>query len=153
MKLEGSFPIAAPRAKVWDAIRDPGLMALCVPGCESAEQVGPQSYRAIVGVKFGPISARFNLMLEIEEEVAPRLVKAKARGEEGSRASMVSSDNIMTLEEVAPDRTEVAWEADVNVTGRLGKYGLGLMKKKVESLSADFVKAFAERVEAGDTVR
>ena len=149
MKLDGSFVIDAPRATVWEAIRDPGLMARCVPGCETAEQIGPDSYRAVVAVKFGPISARFNLTIEIEEEVEPEFVRSKARGEEGSRASMVSSENLLKLAEIEPDRTEVSWETDVNITGRLGKYGLGLMKKKVERLSAEFVTAFAAKVEAG----
>jgi carbon monoxide dehydrogenase subunit G len=149
MKFEGRFSIDAPRATVWEAIRDPALMARCVPGCESAEQVGEDRYSAVVGVKIGPISARFNLLIDVEEEIAPRCIRSRATGEEGSRASMLSSHNLLTLEEIAPDRTEVSWSADVNISGRLGKYGLGLMKKKVQSLSDEFVAVFAQRVEAG----
>lgn len=152
MKLDGSFRVAAPRAAVWDAIRDPDLMARCIPGCETAERIDDTSYRAVVGVKFGPISARFNLVVEIVEEVAPSLVRSRARGEEGTRASVLSSDNLLTLDEAEPGQTDVAWSADVTLTGRLGKYGLGLMRKKAESLSAEFVRAFAAKVEAGEEV-
>jgi carbon monoxide dehydrogenase subunit G len=150
MRLEGRFPIAAPRAIVWDAIRDPALMARCVPGCELAERIDDTRYRAVVAVKLGPISARFNLVIEIEEEVPPALVRSRARGEEGTRASVLASENELRLTELAPDRTEVDWSAEVSLTGRLGKYGLGIMRKKAESLSADFVRAFAERVETGE---
>lgn len=149
MKLEGIFSIDAPRATVWDAIRDPALMARCVPGCESAEQVDENRYSAIVGAKVGPISARFNMIIDVEEEIAPRLMRSKASGEEGSRASMLTSRNTLVLEEAGPERTDVSWSADVSITGRLGKYGLGLMKKKVKSLSDEFVRAFAEKIEAG----
>jgi hypothetical protein len=38
------------------------------------------------------------------------------------------------------------------LTGRLGKYGLGLMRKKAESLSADFVTSFSASVQAGGEV-
>lgn len=148
MKLEGAFTIAADRARVWQDIRDPSVMAACIPGCELAEPLGEDSYRAIVGIKIGPISARFNLVVEITEEIALELVRTKARGEEGTRASVVSSDNLLTLSEPSPGVTEVNWSADVQLSGRLGKYGLGLMRKKAESLSAQFVSAFAARLEA-----
>ena len=147
MQLSGSFPVSAPRSAVWEAIRDPALMARCVPGCTGAEQIDERSYRALVAVKFGPISARFNLVIEIEEEIAPVSVRSRARGEEGSRASVVSSANMLTLSEPEPGHTQVDWSADVNISGRLGKYGLGLMRKKAESLSAEFVKAFASQME------
>jgi uncharacterized protein len=147
MKLDGSFSVEAPRAAVWEAIRDPGLMARCIPGCESAERIDDARFRAVVGVRVGPIAARFNLVVEIEEEEAPRLVRSRTRGEEGTRASMLTSQNVLTLEETEPGRTDVAWSADVTLSGRLGKYGLGLMKKKAESLSAEFVRAFAAKLE------
>ena len=147
MKLEGEFTVAAPAAEVWDAIRDPGLMAACIPGCEAAEPVSDTSYRAVVGVRLGPIAARFNLVVDIVEEIAPRLLRSRARGEEGSRASMLSSDNVMTLEERADGTTRVDWRADVSLTGRLGKYGLGIMRKKAEALSEEFVQAFSARLE------
>ena len=70
MKLDGEFTINAPRADVWEAAHDPALLARCVPGCESAEQVGDFSYMAVVSVKVGPVSARFNLVVEIVEEKA-----------------------------------------------------------------------------------
>jgi len=149
MKLDGSFSVPAPRATVWDAIRDPGLMARCVPGCEMAEQIDETRYRAVVAVKFGPISARFNLVIEIEEQVEPAFVRSRARGEEGTRASVMSSENVLTLTEAGPDSTDVAWSTDVMLSGRLGRYGLGLMRKKVESLSAEFVQNFAARLEPG----
>lgn len=148
MKLEGRFSVAAPRPQVWEAIRDPAVMAPCVPGCESVERIDDASYRAVIAVSFGPITARFNLIVAIEEEIAPRLVRVHSSGEEGSRASRVSARSVMTLEAPEPGRTEVAWAADVTLTGRLGKYGIGLMRKKVESLSAAFVTAFAARLEA-----
>ncbi|MCB1395795.1 MAG: carbon monoxide dehydrogenase subunit G [Rhodobacter sp.] len=149
MKLEGSFPVSAPRSAVWEAIRDPGLMARCVPGCSMAEQIDETSYRAMVTVKFGPITARFNLVVEIEEEIAPELVRSRTRGEEGTRASTVSSTNILTLSEPEPGITQVDWSTDFTISGRLGKYGLGLMKKKVESLSTEFVQTFAAKLEEG----
>jgi uncharacterized protein len=145
MQLDGSFSVPAPRPQVWAAIRDPALMAACVPGCQSAERISDTVYRAVVTVKFGPISATFNLMLEIEDEVPPVSLTARAKGEEGSRASTVSALSTLCLSD-DQGGTRVDWGTDVAIAGRLGKYGLGLMRKKIESLSAEFTAAFAARL-------
>ena len=99
MQLDGSFQVPAPRLLVWEGIRDPALMAACVPGCQSAERITDTSFRAVVTVKFGPISATFNLVLEIEDEVPPTSLAARVKGEEGSRASTVSALSTLRLSE------------------------------------------------------
>jgi carbon monoxide dehydrogenase subunit G len=149
MKFAGAFDVMAPQLAVWEKIRDPGLMAQCIPGCESIERVDDTSYRAVVGVKVGPISARFNLMVEVVGEEPPARVRARARGEEGGRASAVSSENTLSLTSLGESLTHVEYEAEVNVTGRLGKFGLGVMRKKVEQLSVAFVVTFRGQIEDG----
>lgn len=151
MQLDGSFQVPASRMQVWEAIRNPALMAACVPGCKSAERITDTTYRAVLTVKFGPISATFNLLLEIEDEVPPTSLAARVKGEEGSRASTVSALSTLRLLDAA-GATQVDWATDVAIAGRLGKYGLGLMRKKIESLSADFTAAFAARL-AADAAR
>ena len=75
---------------MWDKIRDPGVMAECIPGCDSIEQMSQTSYRAVVAVKVGPISARFSLVVDVVGEEPPTRLVARARGEEGGRASVLS---------------------------------------------------------------
>jgi len=142
MRLEGSFTVAAPQARVWARITDAALMAGCIPGCESIEVVDARTYRAKVKIQVGPIGARFNLLVEVTEEQAPSRVLSVTRGEEGTRASIVAAENELVL--VAQDAltTEVRYASEVSVTGRLGKFGLGVMKKKAQNLSAEFVANF-----------
>jgi uncharacterized protein len=147
MKLEGAFSVAAPRSKVWSCITDPGVMAACVPGCSRIEQLSPTSYRAVVAVAVGPIKASFNLVVDVVREEPPLRVLSQTRGEEGTRASMLAADNVVALAERADGGTDVAYSSEVTVTGRLGKFGLGVMKKKAEALSADFIAAFRAHVE------
>ncbi len=147
MKFAGAFDVKAPRPAVWEKIRDPGLMAACIPGCDSIEKVSETSYRAVVAVKVGPISARFSLVVDIVREEPPTRLVARARGEEGGRASALSCESLLSLTSLGEAGTRVEYEADVDVTGRLGKFGLGIMRKKVEQLSEAFVAAFRGRLE------
>lgn len=150
MKIEDSFEVAAPRERVWRLITDPETVAGCVPGCGGVEVVSPTLYRAKVSIKVGPIKANFNMEVELIEETPPTEVRSKSRGEEGSRASTVSSDNLLRLEAIDDDNTRVFYAADVSVVGRLGKFGLGVMKKKAESLGKDFAACFKEKAEVAE---
>lgn len=154
MKIEGQFEVAAPIELVYRELRDAGLMAQCIPGCESIEAETPQRFRARVAVGVGQINTTFNLTVEITEEVAPTLVASRTRGDEGSRASMLSADNEVRLFTIDSGGTRVQYTSSVSVTGRLGKFALGVMKKKVETLGQEFASRFrtalAARLEAPD---
>ena len=148
MKIENGFTVRAPRERVWAFLTDPIQMGRCIPGCREIEVVGRNAYRARVGVAVGPIKAEFNLEVEVEEEVPPRLARSVTRGEEGTRASTLLAKSLLELEEVGSGATSVRYSSDISVVGRLGRFGLGVMKKKAEALGAEFAKAVCERIEA-----
>ncbi len=143
MQVEGTFPISASRERVWSMIHDCEVMAACLSGCESAEATEPGHYRVIVSVKVGPIKARFSLLVEITVSDPPEHLQCKTRGEEGSRASQVSAESDLWLQEVSANETQLTYRSEVSVTGRLGKFGLGVM---ADQIAADFAKALQARV-------
>lgn len=126
---------------------NPDIVGPCVPGCEKVEILGPNSYRAHVGVKVGPIKAKFALTVEIIKETPPEEVISVTRGEEGSKASVVQADNILRLSEIDPHTTSVNYSSEVSVVGRLGKFGFGFMQKKAKALGGEFAASFASKVE------
>jgi uncharacterized protein len=147
MRIEDRFSIAAPRGRVWQAIRDPDVVASCLPGCREVEVISPTSYKAKIRVQVGPIKADFCVDVEIISEIEPDELRSRSRGEEGGRASSLSSENVLRLSSVDADTTELHYLSDVTVVGRLGKFGLGVMKKKAESLGHDFAVAFKQKIE------
>ena len=148
MKIADGFTVRAPRERVWGFLTDPARMVPCIPGCQEIQIVGPNAYRARVRVSVGPIKAEFNLEVEVEEEVPPRLVRSITRGEEGTRASTLLAKSVLELEEIEPGATAVRYSSEIAVMGRLGKFGLGVMKKKAEALGAEFAKIVSQRIEA-----
>jgi hypothetical protein len=150
MRIEESFEVAAPQSAVWAEIRDPARMVTCVPGCESIERLEGETYRAVVTVSVGPIKARFNLTVSVEEERPPEFVRTLTRGEEGSRASVVQADSMLTLTPLDGGATRVAYASEVEIGGRLGRYGASMMKKIAERKARDFETAFRARVESAE---
>jgi carbon monoxide dehydrogenase subunit G len=150
MKIEDSFIVQAPRDRVWAAIIDPARIAPCIPGCESIEISGPNCYRARVSIAVGPIKAAFNLEVEVTEETPPSFLASTTRGEEGTRASVLTAHNELHLKTLEDGSTEVRYVSDVSIVGRLGRFGLGVMKKKAAALGVEFAEAFRARVERGE---
>lgn len=147
MKIEGAFDVAAPREAVYRYITDPGLMARCVPGCEEIEPLDSMRYRARVLVAMANLNVRFNLVVQVTQEEPPVRVLSQTRGEEGSRASILAAENSVTLVTLDDTGTRVQYASEVSITGRLGKFALGVMKKKVESLGQEFAGRFRAQLE------
>ena len=148
MIIADSFTIAAPVERTWRAITDPEIICACLPGCEEIEVVSPTLYRARVEVRLGPISAKFAAEVEVLEEIPPVRLVSVTRGEEGGRASHVRSNNTLILAPTDNGETCVTCEADMTVTGRIAKFGFGVMKKKAQAIAAEFAGNLEARLNA-----
>lgn len=148
MKIEEKFTVAAAIDKVWAVITDPQRVAPCIPGCQGVEATGPNTYRSRIRVGIGPIKATFSMDIELTEQRPPNFLAAVTRGEEGGRLSSLTAHSQLRLDEAAEGGTTVAYSSEVSVVGRLGKFGLGIMKKKAKSLGDEFAAALRSTIEA-----
>jgi carbon monoxide dehydrogenase subunit G len=148
MRVDGAFEIDIPREALFRSITDPALMAVCVPGCESIERVDATTYRAVVKIALGIIKTRFNLVIEVIKETPPESVQSITRGEEGGRASHLTATNEVSLVDLGAGRTRVQYLSDISVTGRFGKFALGIMKKKAQSMASEFADNLRTRIVA-----
>jgi uncharacterized protein len=148
MKIEDSFRVAAPVDRVWRFITDPELVGPCLPGCQNVEILEPNKYRATIKVAVGPIKTTFNVLVELTEQDPPNRALSVTRGEEGGKASTLTAQSELRLNALDDGGTEVHYASEVSLVGRLGKFGLGIMKKKAKTLGEEFAVAFRSRVEA-----
>ena len=44
MEMSGEQLVPAPQREVWDALNDPQMLKMCVPGCESIEKSGDNEF-------------------------------------------------------------------------------------------------------------
>ncbi|HEX5459938.1 MAG TPA: SRPBCC domain-containing protein [Steroidobacteraceae bacterium] len=148
MKIEKTFTLSAPQAQVWTFITDPQKVAQCIPGCEGAEEKERGKYAAAINLKVGPIRTTFHLDIEQTEQRPPEFASYLGKGEEGSRASRISSVSTLALKPLSVNSTEVTYTSDINITGRLGKFGGGMMQKIADSIGEEFVAALKGRLES-----
>lgn len=146
MIIEEEFAIQAPLDHVWGCIRDAAFVAPCVPGCQNVEEVCGGVYRAAIKVGIGPIKTIFKLDIKIADETPPNFARIETSGQEGTNASRLTAKSQLTLS-CAGEITNVHYKSDVQLTGRLAKYGLGIMKKKAAALGKEFADNFRAAVE------
>ena len=145
MLIEGQFSVPAPPESLLQHLFDVRLMASCLPGCETIEPIDDKKYRAVIAMAMAGIKARFDLEVEITRQDASN-VWATTRGEEGGRASTLQADSQITLTG-SPDGTVVSYRSDVSITGRLGRFALGMMKKKAQNLGDEFAANLQKKLE------
>ena len=148
MKIEKTFTITAPQEQVWSFITDPQKVAQCIPGCEGAEEKERGRYAAAIIVKVGPIRTTFDLDIEQTEQRPPEFASYASKGAEGGRASRISAVTTLALKYVSADSTEVTYTSDINIVGRLGKFGSGMMQKIADSIGEEFVAELKGRLES-----
>jgi len=145
MLIEGQFSVQAPPDALMRHLFDAEVMASCVPGCERLEALDADRFRSVVVVSLAGVQARFDLLSEVTQREA-LAVSAVTRGEEGGQASTLQAETRLTLAP-AEGGTMVAYRSEVTVTGRLGRFALGMMKKKAQSMGEEFAGNLRTRLE------
>jgi uncharacterized protein len=146
MRIEERFLVNASISEVWRAIRDPAIVAPCIPGCSNIEVTGERSYRAEIRVDLGPIKTSFKVDVNIAEERPEEFFASVTRGEEGGKASTLSAASEVRLRALPDGGTEVAYSSEISIFGRLGKFGMGIMQKKAKSIGEAFALALRDRL-------
>lgn len=148
MIIEDKFVISAPVQQVWDFFLDVPSVSTCVPGVKKVEQIDDQNFRGSLGVKVGPISANFSGKATLVDLEPPHRLKAKAQGKDKTTASMVNATFTATLTELEPSQTEIDYQIDVAIRGRLGQFGQGVIRETTKQITQVFVECVQERLTA-----
>ncbi|MBL8356096.1 MAG: SRPBCC family protein [Delftia acidovorans] len=149
MEIEKTLAVSAPREQVWALLLDPQVMGGAVPGMQSIEVVSPTEYVAVMHQKISFISARFKLRTRIVEQRAPEYLRVEGTGEDTSVASSLKQRSEIFLNATPDGGTELRIKVDVDLLGRLGAFGLSVMKTKADRIWEEFGANLAARLEGG----
>ena len=148
MDIEGEYPIAAAPTEVWKRLIDPDVLAECIPGCESMEQVSEEAYDCVVLAKYGPVKAKFKTTLTISNVNEPVSYTLNGRGQ-GGAAGFGEGVADVVLEEVEAG-TVLRYTAKFNAGGRIAQVGSRLIVATTRKLAAKFFGAFSAGFDSGE---
>ena len=148
MEIEKTFIVNADRDTVWQFITAPQLAGQCIPGCQEVKETTPGNYSAVIKIQMGPINTSFVVDVELTEQTPPSYSAYTTTGQEGTNASRINAKSTLSLNEIDSNKTEVKYTSNISISGRLGKFGLGMMRKKADSVGDEFVANLCAKIES-----
>ena len=139
MELVNDFTVNAPISETWATLTDLEKIAPCMPGAQLTEIEG-ETYRGLVKVKVGPITAQFKgqaHFLERDEEAHRAALKAEGRdtGGKGNASAVITAQ----LVSVTDASTKVTVTSDLTITGKVAQFGRGALADVSDKLLKQFV--------------
>jgi hypothetical protein len=142
MEMTGERRIAAPRERVWDALNDPQVLQAAIPGCESVERIGDDQFQAKVGMKLGPMSAKFGGKVTLSNIVPPVSYTISGEGTGGAMGFAKGGADV-ALEEDGPAATVLRYAVRAQVGGKMAQLGARLIDSTAKSMADQFFDRFA----------
>lgn len=140
MDMQGSRELAASREQAWEALNDPEVLKACIPGCDKVEASGDNQYTIGMGVKVGPVSARFAGKIFLEDVQPPSSYTLRFEGQ-GGAAGFGKGTARVRLEPRDPG-CELQYTVNAQVGGRIAQVGQRLIDGVARSMAEDFFKRF-----------
>jgi carbon monoxide dehydrogenase subunit G len=147
MEIKGEYQIDASREAVWDALNDPEMLKKCIPGCESLEQVGDNEFKAKVMAAIGPVRARFDTRLSLENLNPPESYTLAGEGKAGVAGFGRGRAEVMLQE--SDSGTLLTYSADFKVGGKLAQVGSRLVMGATKKTADDFFGTFSRELDPG----
>ena len=147
MRIEGEEEIAVPREAVWAALMDPDVLARCIDGVERLERDG-ERFSGTMKAKVGPVRATFAGSVAMSDLDPPKHFILTGEGK-GGVAGFAKGSADITLYELAPERTKLAYAATSEVGGKLAQLGARLIEGTARGYAERFFSALRREVEAG----
>ncbi|MDB5368928.1 MAG: Carbon monoxide dehydrogenase [Roseomonas sp.] len=142
MEMTGERRIDAPRETVWQGLNDPEVLQHSIPGCESVERTGPESFQARVGVKLGPMAAKFTGKVQLTNINPPASYTIGGEGNGGAMGFAKGGADV-ALEELSPTTTLLKYAVKAQVGGKMAQLGARLIDSTAKQMADQFFDRFA----------
>jgi carbon monoxide dehydrogenase subunit G len=143
MKVTGEIVIQAPRARVFEKLRDARFFAGCVEGVHDLVEVDPTHYTAVLETRVAYMTFRFNVTVEVTRMEEPAEIEAKIEGTPLGVVGRLTARSLTRLSEEG-GATKVAYETESTLAGKLGSIGQPVLRAKAKEME----KQFAKRLQA-----
>ncbi len=144
MDMQASRQLAVTQQQAWDALNDPGVLKLCIPGCDKVEATGPEQFTVGVALKIGPVSAKFTGKIRLGDMHPPNSYTLTFDGQGG--AAGFSKGNAKVALTPNEGGCELAYTVHAQVGGKVAQLGQRLVDGAAKSMAEDFFKRFDDEM-------
>lgn len=143
MKIEGTQELHAPRDRVYSALTDPEVLRRCIPGCESLEKTGADTYAATLKAGVGAIKGTFKGEVRLEDMCPPEHYRIVVEGKGGVGFAKGSAD--FDLEE-KDSATLIKYSGELQIGGTIAGVGQRMIQGAAKMMASRFFAALEAEV-------
>lgn len=140
MKIRDSFTIDAPKQDVWEVFMEVEKLASCVPGCKDMTALSDTEYEAYMEVQTKFMKITFKANGQLKDFVEGEELNVEMTGKPMKLAGLFKTKLKVRLNELATEKTEVVYDMDLQMSGRLASLGDVMMKGTVVKSSREFAE-------------
>jgi hypothetical protein len=142
MKFSGELTVKAPRAEVYQKVRDARFFASCVDGVRDLQETAPDTYAAVFETKVAYMKFSFKVTVEVVRAEAPSEIEAKVEGTPLGIVGRLTATALTRLTE-AGGETKIGYDVDAALTGKLGSLGQPVLRAKSKEMERQFAARLA----------
>jgi carbon monoxide dehydrogenase subunit G len=129
-------------------LNDPEILRQAIPGCESLDKTSDTAMTAKVVLKIGPIKAKFEGAVELQNLNPPHSYTIAGEGK-GGLAGFAKGGADVSLEADGPDATILTYTVKAEVGGKIAQLGSRLIDSTSKKLAGEFFSKFGAIVAGG----
>ncbi|GLU33833.1 carbon monoxide dehydrogenase subunit G [Trinickia caryophylli] len=148
MELTEQYVLPVPQHRAWEALTDTAVLLAVIPGCESIEADGENTYNVAMRAAVGPVKAHFKGRMSLTDIDAPHTYTVVFEGQ-GGVAGFAKGSAHVTLEADGESATKLSYTAHAQVGGKLAQIGSRLVDGAARKIASEFFKRFSAHMTNG----
>lgn len=134
MKIEGEYVFDGQREDLWKLVRDPEVLAACLPGTQNVQKVSDSEYTGEIKIRIGPISGAFAGQIFVTNEVPP--VSCTLTVEGTGKIGFLKGVGNIDMTEQDENKTLMKYTGEIQIGGKVASVGQRLF----DSVSKGMIK-------------
>ena len=148
MEIIGQQLIPQAQDKTWNAICDPAVLQICIPGCDSMIKNSDSEFDLTMSARVGPVSAKFKSKITLTNVDAPNSYMLIFEGQGGVAGFAKGQAEVrLTTEGIS---TRLEYTAKATIGGKLAQVGSRLVDGVAKKLAEQFFTAFNKHLSSPD---
>ena len=153
LKIEERFELDAHSNEAWSYLTQPERIVECLPGAELTEVMDERNYAGGVKVKLGAVTMEYQGTVEFTElDHEQRVIRMEGKGRERRGGGTVSLTMESRVHELEGGRCEVTVVADIQLAGKIIRFGRGMIQAVTAQIFKEFTACLAAELAADEPV-
>ena len=143
MKIDATYEIHAARERVYAALVQPEILRRAIPGCESLDQIGENTYAAVLKAGVGSIKGTFKGEVRLEDMRPPEHYRIVVEGKGAVGFAKGSADFDL---EPKDDGTLIRYSGEMQIGGTIAAVGQRMIQGAAKMMAARFFASLEAEV-------